>query len=282
MIGSEALAVVFGLASAASWGAGDFSGGVATKRNSVYSVIIVSQLVGGALLLALAFLLAEAIPSPDNLLFGGLAGISGALGLVALYTALARGRMGIVAPLTAVVTAFFPVIVGIVNEGFPSTWQLLGFGIAFIAVWFLSRGGSDAAIQARELSLPIAAGLGFGLFFIFIDRVSHSAILWPLVIARIASISMLFVFITTTRRGGKIPARNQLLIIFLAGILDTGGNAFFALATRLGRLDISAVLASLYPAATVLLAWFILKERLAFQQWVGVVAALVALVLIAL
>jgi drug/metabolite transporter (DMT)-like permease len=281
MISSEAWAVVYGLASAASWGAGDFSGGVATKRSNVYSVIIVSQLVGGALLLALAFLLAEAIPSPDNLLFGGLAGISGALGLVALYTGLAGGRMGIVAPITAVVTAFFPIIVGIINEGFPSTWQLLGFGIALIAVWFLSRGGGDATIQARELSLPIAAGLGFGLFFIFIDRVSDSAILWPLVAARIASISMLFVFVTT-RRQGKIPARNQFLIIALAGILDTGGNAFFALATRLGRLDISAVLSSLYPAATVLLAWFILKERLVLQQWVGVVAALLALVLIAL
>ena len=281
MISSEALAVVYGLASAASWGTGDFSGGVATKRSNVYSVIIVSQLVGGALLLALAFLLAEAIPSPDNLLLGGLAGISGALGLVALYTGLARGRMGIVAPITAVVTAFFPVIVGIINEGFPSTWQLLGFGIALIAVWFLSRGGSDAAIQARELSLPVAAGLGFGLFFIFIDRVSDNAILWPLVAARIASISMLFVFVTT-RRQGKVPARNQLLIIALAGIFDTGGNAFFALATRLGRLDISAVLSSLYPAATVLLAWFILKERLVLQQWLGVVAALVALVLIAL
>jgi drug/metabolite transporter (DMT)-like permease len=281
MISSEALAVVYGLASAASWGAGDFSGGVATKRSNVYSVIIVSQLVGGALLLALAFLLAEAIPSPDNLLFGGLAGISGALGLVALYTSLAGGRMGIVAPMTAVVTAFFPVIVGIINEGFPSTWQLLGFGIALIAVWFLSRDGSGAAIQARELSLPIAAGLGFGLFFIFIDRVSDSAILWPLVVARIASISMLVVFVTT-RRQGKAPARNQLFIISLAGILDTGGNTFFALATRLGRLDISAVLASLYPAATVLLAWFILKERLVLQQWVGVVAALAALVLIAL
>jgi drug/metabolite transporter (DMT)-like permease len=203
------------------------------------------------------------------------------LGLVALYTSLAGGRMGIVAPMTAVVTAFFPVIVGIINEGFPSTWQLLGFGIALIAVWFLSRDGSGAAIQARELSLPIAAGLGFGLFFIFIDRVSDSAILWPLVAARIASISMLVVFVTT-RRQGKVPARNQLFIIFLAGILDTGGNAFFALATRLGRLDISAVLSSLYPAATVLLAWFILKERLVLQQWVGVVAALAALVLIAL
>lgn len=280
MISSEVLAIVYGLASAASWGTGDFSGGVATKRNNVYSVVIVSQLVGGILLIALAFLLAESIPSLDNLLFGAIAGISGAFGLVALYTGLAKGRMGIVAPVAAVVTAALPVVVGILNEGFPSAWQLVGFGIAFLAVWFLSRGSSDAPIRARELSLPVAAGLGFGLFFILIDRVSNNAILWPLVAARIASTSILSFFVTV-RRQGKAPAVNQLLIIVLAGIFDTGGNAFFALATRAGRLDISAVLASLYPATTVLLACFILKERLVPRQWVGVIAALVALVFIA-
>jgi drug/metabolite transporter (DMT)-like permease len=280
MISSEVLAIVYGLASAASWGTGDFSGGVATKRNNVYSVVILSQLVGGILLIALAFLLAERIPSLDNLLFGAIAGISGAFGLVALYTGLARGRMGIVAPVAAVVTAALPVVVSILNEGFPSAWQLVGFGIAFLAVWFLSRDSSDAPIRARELSLPVTAGLGFGLFFILIDRVSNNAILWPLVAARVASTSILSVFVTV-RRQGEAPAINQLLIIVLAGIFDTGGNAFFALATRAGRLDVSAVLASLYPATTVLLAWFILKERLVPWQWVGVIAALVALVFIA-
>jgi drug/metabolite transporter (DMT)-like permease len=199
---------------------------------------------------------------------------------MALYTGLARGRMGIVAPITAVVAAFFPVIVGILNEGLPSPQRLVGFGIALMAIWFLSRAGNGAVIRLSELALPTVAGLGFGLFYIFIDRVSHAAVLWPLVAARIASIGMLSILIAV-RRQREVPAANQLLIIALAGTFDAGGNAFFALATQVGRLDISAVLASLYPAATVLLAWLILKERLVRQQWLGVIAALIALVLIA-
>lgn len=280
MAGSEALAVVYGLASAASWGAGDFTGGFASKRSSVYSVIVISQLVGAMFLVGLTFALAESMPSLDNLILGGLAGLSGAIGLVALYTGLARGHMGIVAPVTAVVAAFFPVIVGIVSEGLPAPRRLVGFGVALIAIWFLSRAGHGSTLRLNELALPTLAGLGFGLFYILIGHVSQAAILWPLVAARIASISMLSLFIAV-RQQEKMPATNQLLIVALAGALDTGGNAFFALATRVGRLDISAVLASLYPAATVLLAWLILKERLVRQQWLGVLAALCALALIA-
>lgn len=280
MISSEILAITYGLSSAVIWGAGDFSGGFATKRNNVYSVIIGSQLVGGTLLIGLALFLTEKIPSLDNLLWGGIAGISGAVGLVALYNGLAYGRMGIVAPVSAVVTAALPVIVGLFREGLPAFSQLLGFGIAIISVWFLSRSGDNAKIQMRELYLPVMAGLGFGLFFILIDRVSENAILWPLAAARIASISLMSIFITV-RQQGEMPTRNHLPIIALVGIFDTGGNTFFALATRVGRLDISAVLGSLYPAATILLAWLILKERLMPQQWVGVIAALGALILIA-
>jgi drug/metabolite transporter (DMT)-like permease len=280
MASSEALAVVYGLASAASWGAGDFTGGFASKRSSVYSVIVISQLVGALFLVGLTFALAESLPSPDNLILGGIAGLSGAIGLVALYTGLARGRMGIVAPVTAVVAAFFPVIVGIVSQGLPSPQRLAGFGLAVIAIWFLSQAGNGSLLRLKELALPTLAGLGFGLFYILIGRVSHAAILWPLVAARVASISMLSLLIAV-RRQEKAPAPHQLFIVALAGTLDAGGNAFFALATQVGRLDISAVLASLYPAATVLLAWLILKERLVRQQWFGVMAAIVALVLIA-
>jgi drug/metabolite transporter (DMT)-like permease len=280
MASSEALAVVYGLASAASWGAGDFTGGFASKRSSVYSVIVISQLVGALFLVGLTFALAESLPSPDNLILGGIAGLSGAIGLVALYTGLARGRMGIVAPVTAVVAAFFPVIVGIVSQGLPSPQRLAGFGLALIAIWFLSQASNGSLLRLKELALPTLAGLGFGLFYILIGRVSHAAILWPLVAARVASISMLSILIAV-RRQEKAPAPHQLFIVALAGTLDAGGNAFFALATQVGRLDISAVLASLYPAATVLLAWLILKERLVRQQWFGVMAAIVALVLIA-
>jgi len=130
------------------------------------------------------------------------------------------------------------------------------------------------------LGLTVTAGLGFGAFFVLIDRVSESAVLWPLAAARIASVGFLLM-LTVARRGWERPAINLLPLIVLSGIFDTGGTTFFALATRMGRLDIATVLSSLYPAATVLLAWLFLKERLVPRQWLGVVAALVALVLIA-
>jgi drug/metabolite transporter (DMT)-like permease len=157
---------------------------------------------------------------------------------------------------------------------------VVGFGLALVAVWLLSSASGGVGARARELGLAITAGLGFGLFLILIDRVSESAVLWPLVAARTTSIIFLFVY-ASVRRGWVRQARNQLPIIALAGIFDTGGNAFFALATRLGRLDIAAVLGSLYPATTVLLAWLILKEGLTPGQWLGVVTALAALVFIA-
>jgi drug/metabolite transporter (DMT)-like permease len=280
MISSEVLAIAFGLASAASWGSGDFSGGLATRRGSVYSVVIVSQLVGAAFLIALALTSGEGIPSSVYLILGGVAGVSGAIGLVALYVGLASARMGVVAPMAAVVTATIPILVSFLFEGVPASSQLVGFGTALVAVWMLSGGGDGGAIRARELGLAVTAGLGFGTFFILIDRVSESALLWPLVAARIASIGFLLL-LSLARRGWERPDRNLLPLIILAGIFDTGGNTFFALATRMGRLDIAAVLSSLYPAATVLLAWLFLKERLMPRQWMGVVATLAALVLIA-
>ena len=233
MLSSGVLAIAFGLASAASWGSGDFSGGLASRRSSVYSVVIISQLIGAVFLVTLAFSLGESVPSTNNLILGGIAGVSGAIGLVALYMGLASGRMGVVAPVTAVVAATIPVLFSFLTEGLPATSQLVGFGMGLIAVWLLSSGGDGGAIQAHELGLALTAGLGFGLFFILIDRVSQSAVFWPLVAARIASVSFLIV-LTILRRGWKQPARNQLSLIALAGIFDTGGNTFFVLATRMG------------------------------------------------
>lgn len=280
MLTTDFLAIAYGLASAASWGSGDFSGGLASRRGSVYSVVLISQLIGALFLFALAFSLEESIPSADNLILGGLAGILGVVGLVALYQGLSSGRMGVVAPATALVAAGIPVLVSLFTEGLPAASQLAGFGMGLIAVWLLSSGGDGGTIRARELGLALTAGSAFGMFFILIDQVSQSAVLWPLVAARVASVSFLSILVAA-RRGWERPTPAQLPLITLSGIFDTGGNAFFALATRLGRLDIAAVLSSLYPATTVLLAWLVLKERLMPQQWLGVLAALAALVFIA-
>ena len=279
---SSALSAVFlGLASAACWGAGDFTGGVVTKRNNVYTVVIVSQLAGIAFLIGLTLLLAEPLPPIDGLLLGAAAGISGAIAILALYSSLASGRMSIVAPITAVVTATVPVIFGLFIEGLPAMRQLLGFGIAFLAIWLITRTGDGTTIQARDLGLPLVAGLASGIFLILIDQASDISVLWPIVAARLASISFVVVAAILLKQGG-LPNVALLPIMALAGILEVGGSTLFAFAARSGRLDIAAILASLYPAVTVMLAWIILKERLIWQQWLGLVAALAAVILIAL
>ncbi|NNL42437.1 MAG: DMT family transporter [Desulfobacterales bacterium] len=276
---SEAIAITYGLTSAITWGAGDFSGGWASRRNSVLTVIVVSQVIGALALVALGFLFLEPLPATPTLAWGGAAGICGVIGLTAFYKGLASGRMGVVAPLSAVLTAMLPVCFAFFTEGLPRLTQISEFAVALLSVWFLSAPESSSRIQKDEFGLAMVAGMGFGLFFICIGHVSHQGIFWPLVAARTASISMMamVLFIKKTR---FIPPGNQIPCIALAGILDAAGNAFFALAAHTGRLDVSAVLASLYPATTVMLAWFLLKERLKGQQWVGVGAAVVALVLI--
>lgn len=279
IINMDLMAVIYGLLSAACWGAGDFSGGLASRRGSVFSVVIASQVIGLVILALLALALDKEMLTPDHILWGGLAGMFGGAGLLALYRGLSQGNMSVVAPVAAVVTVVVAVIVGIVIEGLPGIQALIGFAFALGAVWFVSQ-TNHGKTQWGDLKMPVAAGLGFGLFMVFLDHAGATSVLWPLVAVRVASISLLFSIATITRQP-YIPGKSQLPLIAVAGILDSGGNAFFALAAQAGRLDIAAVVASLYPAMTVLLAWVVLRERISRQQWLGVVFALLAIVLIA-
>lgn len=274
----EVAAIVFGLASAASWGAGDFGGGLASKRQDVTVVIVVSQVFGVIMLAALALLWGEGVPPLHYLFYGALAGIAGALGLAALYRGLATEHMGIIAPLTAVVAAGLPVLVGALSVGLPGNQQLVGFVFAFAGIWIVSQQGQGIRLAPQALTLPLLAGAGFGLFFILIDQVSESAVFWPLVAARLSSMALLSLVLL--RRRARIRQPLNLPLLALTGVLEAGGNIFFALASASGRLDIAAVLASLYPAATVFLAWLVLRERLLPRQWMGIVAMLAAIILI--
>ena len=280
MTGLDLAPLIFGLTAAACWGAGDFCGGLATKAAAAYRVIISSQLVSLLLLVLLAITLHEPLPTIDHLLLAGVAGIIGAIGMLALYRALAVGQMGVAAPVSAVVAAGVPVIVGSFIEGPPSTAQLIGFGLALVAVWFISRTG-NSAVQWRDLGLPIIAGLGFGTFYVLIGSAGQSAVWWPLVAARIGSLSALFC-VTLIKRQPRLVEKQALKLIVLIGVFEVGGNACYILARQAGRLDVAAVLASLYPAVTVWLAGFFLKERMYRLQSIGVLAALAAIVLISI
>ncbi|WP_370574423.1 EamA family transporter [Methanomethylovorans sp.] len=279
MIPAEFLVVFFGLISAASWGAGDFSGGFASKKANVYSVVLITQAVGVFLLAGSAWVLEEQMPPLNSMVWGVLAGIFISIALLALYRGLSLGKMGFVAPVSAVMAASVPVVYGAFYEGLPAVHQMAGFAIALIAVWLIAGDSHGVKLQRKDLYLPFVAGAGFGLFFVTIDLVSETAVLWPLTAARIAAVGVMLVFAALSGPM-EMPSRSVLPVILLAGIFDTGGNTFYALASQAGRLDIASITSSLYPAGTVLLAWFILKEKLAPRQWLGVASALVAIVMI--
>ncbi|WP_292466552.1 DMT family transporter [Methanolobus sp.] len=271
---------IFGLAAAACWGAGDFSGGIATKRSGVLIVAIISHILEIVILISAALLFTENVPPTTDFLWGAIAGLAGGIGILALYHALSIEKMGIVAPITAVLSAIVPMTYGIITEGLPTTSQLIGFLFAFIGVWMISREENNPKIELEKLKLPIIAGLGFGLFMILIDQVQSSSVFWPLVGARMATIPT-FILVASYKKQIKIPNLKFLPLIALASLLDTSGTVFYVLASKTGRLDIAAILTSMYPAITVLLAWVLLKERLKNRQWVGVFAVMVAVVLIA-
>ena len=139
MIGPEALAITYGLSSAITWGAGDFSAGFASRKSGVISVVLFSQLIGAAFLFLLAMVFSESLPPLRDMVFGGLAGVFGVLGLIALYEGLSRGRMGIVAPLSAIVTALIPISFAFFKEGLPRIPQILGLALALSSVWLLTN-----------------------------------------------------------------------------------------------------------------------------------------------
>ena len=281
MPGTELLLILFGLSSAFFWGAGDFSGGLASKRTSAYTVVVISQFVSLLILVGGVYLIGNDTFSMEAAIWGAIAGICGAAGLVALYTGLARGPMGVVAPLTAVIAAVVPVLYSIFQSGLPATSDLFGIIAALGAVWVISSGKREAKVQISNLGLPVLAGLGFGLFFILIARASAQAVIWPLIFARSSSVLIILLIGLLLARIDR-PALNQLPLIALAGVFDTAGNILYILATRYGRLDLAVVLSSLYPAATVFLASIVLKERLTRRQWVGVILVILAVVLIAI
>ncbi len=280
MIGLELAPIVFGLSSAACWGAGDFCGGLAAKRAPADRVVISSQIISLIFLAALALLTREAPLSSDRLLLAGVAGMFGAVGMLALYRSLADGHMGVAAPVSAVVAAAVPVIAGAFMEGLPGRPQLIGFGLAFAAVWLVSQ-TTHVTIQLRDLGLPFLAGLSFGIFFVIIGSVGQAAVWWPLIAARLGSLSLL-IGLALIRWQAVIVARPLLTLVVIIAVMEVGGNACYILARQAGRLDVAAVLSSLYPATTVLLARFVLKEHIGRAQVLGIAAALAAIILITL
>jgi drug/metabolite transporter (DMT)-like permease len=199
--------------------------------------------------------------------------------LIFLYRALASGQMTIAAPVSALFSALIPVVFAIFTEGLPSLTTLIGFALAFFAIWLISQtDGNNLRFSFSDLRLPLTSGMFFGFYFIALHQATQNAFFWPLVSARSTGLIALGLFALLTRQPA-MPPRGLWGLVILNGILDISGNGFYALAARTGRLDVAAVLGALYPASTVLLAWIILKERISTVQTVGILFAFVAIIL---
>jgi drug/metabolite transporter (DMT)-like permease len=278
------MATLLALASAVVYGMADFCGGLASRRAATVAVVTVSQAAGlVGLLLVLPLLGGD--PTRTDLVWGAAAGTTGAAGLLLFYRALAVGVMSVVAPVTAVSTAALPVLGGLLLGERIGLLAALGIVLALAAVVLVAaEGGLSSLLEARlgTVAPALASGVVFGVFFVLLDRTGEDSGLSPLVAARVVSVLLVGTLALASGRSLRVP-RPALPVVLLAGVGDMAANALFLVATQVGgSLAITGVLASLYPASTVVLAQVVLRERLAGAQRAGLAVAAAAVVLIAL
>lgn len=284
------MTILFGLLTAFSYGYADFVGAIAAKRVRALTVTTVAFSFG--LLLALLFsLFAGASYNESVVLYGILAGICSAAAISFLYAALALGPISIVSPFTAVLSAIVPVIVDIAAGQALGELSLLAIVLILIAVVLVAFvPGQDVRLPTLRATIySIGAGLGFAGTFVFIDAAPSDSGLGVLVVMRVIGIMILFALLAILLFSGKskvliekeVFALSTIWLVLLAGFGDVTGNLFFIIATREGALAIAAVLTSLYPVGTILLAKIFLKERIAISQNIGIVLAVGACALLA-
>jgi len=275
------MAILLALAAATVYGGADFFGGLASRRTSAVTVVVLSQLAGMAVL-AIVWLALPGRFYAGDVVWGVLAGVGGGVGIAALYAGLAVGRMGVVSPISAVIGASVPVLAGFAQGERPGAPALTGVVCAFVAVALVSANAETMRLSWREpgLAPAILSGIGIGVLYVGLAHGHADAGLARIAAARVASL-LLLVSYALARRESLRRAPGAVAVILLAGALDMSANVLYVLATGRGLLAIVAVLTSLYPASTVFLAWAVLKERLTGSQWAGVALAACGVVLIA-
>lgn len=271
--------MLLSLAAALAYGLSDFVGGLASRRTSAWPVAVVGAFGSfvGALLLALV---TDGSPAPDDLLWGALAGVGSGTGGAFLYRGFAAGRMGVVAPVSAVGAAMVPVVVGVASGERPSTLVWLGIAAGLPGIWLVSREPGGLAGHAEGAVDGVLAGLGFGLLFAATAQVSEEAGLWPLVVTQAVAVVAVVLTAALLRSAWRPDDPSQAWGL-LAGALATLGVLAFLLATRTGLLTVAAVLTSFYPAVTILLAATVLREAVHRVQVVGLALCAVTVVAVA-
>jgi len=274
------LSILFGLGAALGWGAADFTGGLASRRTGAYRAVLYGEAVGLVFIVVALFVIREPLPNLAPLGMALFAGAIGTTGLLMLFHAMESGKMSIATPVSALMAATLPVLAGTLLEGFPGLLTFLGFGLSLSAIWLISREeGNHSRIldHLSDLRLPLLAGIGFGTYFILVHEAAQQSTYWTMFASRIGGVLVMFVFMLARRKTWRV-ARDAGPLIILNGFLDIAGNGFYIFASQAGRLDVAAVLSSLYPAATVILAAILLKERVARSQAIGILLVLIAII----
>ncbi len=279
--------------SSVCFGSGDFFGGVAAKRADLIFIMVVNQIAALATVLLAAYLLNPFLLSNQDLGFAAVAGLSTAIGVPLLYKGLAIGPMSIVAPVTALVAILLPVAYGMLAlDEAPGWLTLTGFAVGGFAVFLLGGGdkitdvfkpaANTSSVAIRGFAYALGAGICIATFYVAIKRCSPGSGLWPLVAARTVAMMAIAGLAGFRHRARPImrPQARLVTFILLSGSLDGVANAFYLLAAHSGDLGVVSTITSLYPATTILLARYVLGERLSLPQAIGVCSALGAIVVI--
>lgn len=279
------MAVVLALCSALAYGLSDFIGGLVSRRTSAWSVAVVAQ-ISAALCTAAVALFLPGDPVAADFAWGAVAGVASGVGAGFLYRGLASGRMSVVAPVSAVGAALVPVAVGVLTGERPSMIVWLGVLVALPAIWLVSGAAGEAAEDEGHVPASSGlldgtlAGLGFGLLFAALGQIPDSAGLWPLTTTQLVAIPS-SITLATILGASWLPRDRAAWWALLAGPLGAAATLCFLLATQQGFLTVAGVLASLYPATTVLLAALVLHEKIHRAQGVGLGLCVLAIGLVA-
>jgi uncharacterized membrane protein len=274
------------LTAVGAWGTSDFLGGIGARRGNVFLFTSSVHLSGMLLAGALAFAIGLPFPDANSVYWSLGAGAIGGIGLALFYRGLAVGKMGIVAPVSAVLGAAIATVIAAFTEGIPSHRHLFGFLLAGIGFWLISRTEDQSAEnettgrRPRGLGFAILSGSCFAGFFFCIHHAGQGSALWIAVCSRFASFVVTLAIVLAGWQFRTL-AKPVLAIALATGILEIGGSVVFVRASQIGRLDATVVLSSLYPAVTVILARVFLQEHFSRARTIGMLAALAAVPMIA-
>jgi drug/metabolite transporter (DMT)-like permease len=272
--------VVLGLLASLGWGVADFGGGLMSRRGPVLGVLLISQVASLLVGLAIFAVRSEPAMQPLDILISVAGGVLGAAGLALLYRGLSVGRMGVVAPVAAVLTATLPVVFGFITEDVPSIFAIAGIACAVVSVILVSRAPSAPDGRSSGIWYGVGAGVIFALFTISASGLSDGLIMSPVVLIRATSILAISGWLFARRQPWRVaPSAGPAL--FAIGVIDLAATAAYLTAIGIGPLAIAAILASLYPVITTVLAALVLRERISRVNAVGILAAGTAVVLIA-